>query len=90
MQAYRLMIGPDGSIKIPNGEPGRIVTVLVDASPSPMPTASVKPVAAMSGEERARLRDEVLAQGRRIRARLNDQPPVDHDSELYGDDGLPR
>ncbi len=32
MQTYRLVIGPDGQVKIPNGEPGRTVTVLVEES----------------------------------------------------------
>jgi hypothetical protein len=90
MQTFRLVIGPDGTVKIPGGEPGRAVTVLLDESFSSVPSEPVKPVAAMTLAERAQLKEEFLARGRSIQARFPDRSPSDHGTELYGDDGLPR
>ena len=90
MQTYRLVIGPDGKVKIPGGEPGRAVTVLLDDSWRTVTSGTIKPVAAMTQEDHARLKEEFLARGRRIRARLNDRLPIDHGIELYGENGLPR
>ena len=90
MHSYRLVIGPDGSVKIPGGEPGRIVTVLVEESWRSIPSEPLKPVAAMTLEERERLKEEFLDRGRHIRSRLSDQLPIDHGADLYGDDGLPK
>jgi hypothetical protein len=90
MQTYRLVIGSDGKVKIPHGQPGRIVTVLVEESSRAGLFALVKPIATMTPEERERFKEEFLDRGRRIRARLKDHLPIDHDSELYGEDGLPR
>jgi hypothetical protein len=90
MQSYRLVIGSDSKVEIPNGQPGRIVTVLVEESSHPGRSASVKPISSMTPEERERLKQEILERGKRIRARLKDQLPIDHGSELYGDDELPK
>lgn len=90
MQTYRLVIGPDGNVHIPDGEPGQLVTVLVDEASRTLPTTRLKPVSAMTREEQARLKEEFLERGRQVRAQLKDQEPIEHGSELYGDDGLPR
>ena len=90
MHSYRLVIGPDGKVEIPNGQPGRLVTVLVEEALNSGPSAPAKPISSMTPEERERLKKEFLERGKLIRARLKDQFPVDHDSELYGDDGLPK
>jgi hypothetical protein len=90
MQSYRLVIGTDGKVEIPNGQPGHVVTVLVEESSHPGPYASVKPVSSMTPEEREWLKEEFFERGKRIRARLKDQLPIDHGSELYGEDGLPK
>jgi hypothetical protein len=60
MQSYRLVIGPEGNVEIPGGEPGRTVTVLLEESWRSVPSAPLKPVAAMTHEERARLKEEFL------------------------------
>ena len=87
MQSYRLVIESDGKVRIPNGQPGRFVTVLVEESVQAIPEL-VMPVSSMTPAERERLKVEFLQRGKRIRSRLSDQLPID-DSELYGDDGLP-
>jgi hypothetical protein len=43
----------------------------------------------MMPAERERLKEEFLERGKRIRSRSKDQLPINYDSELYGDDGLP-
>lgn len=87
MQSYRLVIESDGTVRIPNGQPGRIVTVLVEESVQAIPERAI-PVSSMTPAERERLKVEFLQRGKRIRSRLSDQLSID-DSELYGDDGLP-
>jgi hypothetical protein len=90
MHAYRLKIGPDGSVIIPDGEPGQIVTVLMEASWELTPAVPFKPVADMRSEEREALKQEFLERGRLVRSRLSGQIPIDHGAEIYGEDGLPR
>lgn len=90
MQSYRLVIESDGKVSIPNGQPGRIVTVLVERSFQASSSEWGMPISSMTSAERERLKTEFLQRGERIRSRLRDQLPLDHDSELYGDDGLPR
>ena len=89
MQSYRLVIESDGKVRIPNGQPGRIVTVLVEESLQANPSALARPISSLMPAERERLKAEFLERGKRIRSRLKDQLPTDYDSELYGDDGLP-
>lgn len=90
MQSYRLVIESDGKVSVPNGQPGRIVTVLVESSFQASPSELGMPISSMTPTERERLKTEFLQRGKRIRSRLRDQLPLDHDAELYGDDGLPR
>lgn len=90
MHAYRLQIGPDGSVVVPDGEPGQIVTVLMEASWEPTPAAPLKPVADMRSEERGALKHEFLERGRLVRSRLSGQIPIDHGTGIYGGDGLSR
>jgi hypothetical protein len=90
MHAYRLKIRPDGSVIVPDGEPGQIVTVLTEASWEPTPAAPLKPVVDMSSEEREALKQAWLERGRLVRSRLKDQLPIDHGTEIYGEDGLPK
>lgn len=90
MQTYRLIIGPDGAVKIPDGQPGQVVTVLLDTPPQARRVSKYKPVSEMTGEEREAFKKDYLERGQRIRERLKDQFPIDHGAELYGEDGLPR
>lgn len=90
MRTYRLVIGSDGKVEIPHGQPGRIVTVLVEESSRAGLSSPVNPIVSMTLAERKRLKEEFLDRGRRIRARLVEQLPIDHDAELYGENGLPR
>ena len=89
MQSYRLVIESDGKVRIPNGQPGRIVTVLVEESLQADPSGLAMPISSMTPAERERIKAEFLQRGERIRSRLKDQLPIDYDSELYGDNGLP-
>lgn len=89
MQSYRLVIESDGKVRIPNGQPGHIVTVLVEESLQANSSGLARPIGSMMPAERERLKEEFLERGKRIRSRLKDQLPIDYDSELYGDDGLP-
>jgi hypothetical protein len=89
MQSYRLVIESDGKVSIPNGQPGRIVTVLVEESLQATSSGLAKPISSMMPAERERLKEEFLERGDRIRSRLKDQLPINYDSKLYGDDGLP-
>lgn len=75
--------------KHPEWPAGRIVTVLVEESLQADPSGLVMPISSMTSAERERLKEEFLQRGKRIRSRLKDQLPIDYDSELYGDDGLP-
>jgi hypothetical protein len=90
MHAYRLKIGPDGSVIVPDGEPGQFVTVLMEASWELTPAVPLKPVADMSSEDREELKQEFLERGQLVRSRLSGQLPIDHGTEIYGEDGLPR
>ena len=90
MHAYRLKIGPDGSVIVPDGEPGQNVTVLMEASWDPTPAAPLKPVADMRSEEREALKQAFLERGRLVRSRSSGQIPIDHGAEIYGEVGLPR
>lgn len=89
MQSYRLIIESDGKVRIPNGQPGRIVTVLVEDSSQANPSGLVVPISSMTSAEREQLKAEFLRRGKRIRSRSKAQLPIDVDTELYGDDGLP-
>ncbi len=89
MQFYRLVIESDGKVSIPDGQPGRMVTVVLEESSQPDSPGLAMPVSSMTSAERERLKAEFLQRGKRIRSRLRDQLPFDHDAELYGDDGLP-
>lgn len=88
MQSYRLVIESDGKVSIPDGQPGRMVTVLLDESVQP-DSELATPIRSMTPTERERLKSEFLQRGKRIRSRLADQFPIDFDADLYGDDGLP-
>lgn len=91
MQTYRLVVGPDKRVEIPDAEPGQVVTVVLDESLYPSGVAKqFKPVSEMTDEEKAALKAEFLEWGRRIREELKDQLPIDHGDYLYGEDGLPR
>jgi hypothetical protein len=90
MHAYRLKIRSDGSVIVPDGEPGQFVTVLTEASWELTPAAPLKPVADMSSKERDELKQAWLERGRLVRSRLKDQLPIDHGTEIYGEDGLPK
>lgn len=89
MQSYRLVIESDGKVSIPDGKPGRVVTVLLEESVQPNSLGLTMPISSMTPTERDRLKAEFLQRGKRIRSRLTDRLPIGYDAELYGDDGLP-
>lgn len=90
MHVYRLTIGPDGRVIVPDGEPGQIVTILMETSWELTPATPLKPVADMRSEEREALKQAFLERGRLVRSRSSGQAPIDHGVDLYGEDGLPR
>jgi hypothetical protein len=63
MQSYRLVIGSDGKVEIPNGQPGHIVTVLVEGSLQSGLSAPAKPISSMTREEREQLKEEFSREG---------------------------
>lgn len=89
MQTWRLTVGPDGQVRIPDGRPGQIVTVVVE--PFPLATAGqgqVTLATAQTPEERAEVIARIRANGRELRELLKDDLPTSTD-ELYDEDGLP-
>lgn len=88
MQTYRLTIGPDGQVRIPNGKPGQVVTVQVETPP---PNAEPEPLTlatAKTPEERAAVIADLRSMALQLREMLHDELPISTD-ELYGEDGLP-
>jgi len=88
MQTYRLTIGPDGQVRIPNGKPGQVVTVQVEPQPAPPDREVLTFATATSPEERDAVIAIIRENARELRDLLKDAPPFTID-DLYGEDGLP-
>lgn len=92
MQIYRLTVGPDGRVTVPNTRPGQTVTVQVEPVPvHAEPEADSEPLTlatAKTPEERAEVIAEMKAIAQELRGLLKDDLPISTD-ELYGEDGLP-
>lgn len=86
MQTWRLTVGPDGQVRIPDTKPGEIVVVQVSgAEPAPRMTL----MDAKSPEERAAISAQLRSLARELRAEYGDDLPTLHANDLYGEDGLP-
>jgi hypothetical protein len=89
MQTWRLTIGPDGQVRIPDGKPGDVVTVLVEtAPPTTTDPGQLTLATAKTPEEQAAVIARIRENGRVLRELLKDDLPTGTD-ELYGEDGLP-
>lgn len=88
MQTYRLTIGPDGQVRIPNGKPGQVPTVQVESQPTPPNQEHLTLATARTPEERDAVIVIMRENARKLRELLKDAPPFATD-DLYGEDGLP-
>ena len=88
MQTYRLTIGPDGQVRIPNGKPGQVVTVQVESQPVPPDQEPLTFATARTPEERDAVIVIMRENAQKLRELLKDAPPFTTD-DLYGEDGLP-
>ena len=88
MQTYRLTIGPDGQVRIPNGKPGQVVTVQVESQLVPPDQEHLTLATARTPEERDAVIVIMQENARKLRELLKDAPPFTTD-DLYGEDGLP-
>jgi hypothetical protein len=86
MQTYRLKVGPDGQVTVPNARPGQTVTVQVETVPE---SRSLTLATAKTPEERAQVIAEIKAMTSELRELWKDAPPFAVE-DLYGEDGLPR
>lgn len=86
MRTVTVTVDPDGRVAIPGTRPGQRVTNQVEPENAPPPE-----VAQWSPEEVARLTQQLLEGGRRVRERADPAwLALDHGEWLYGPDGLPR
>ncbi|MBX3070673.1 MAG: hypothetical protein KF883_09275 [Thermomicrobiales bacterium] len=90
MSTYRLLVGPDGQVAIPDSLPGQIVTVTVEDVKRVDERQELTLATAETEEEKNAVKQEILEMAGRLRELLKDELPIDHGRELYGDDGLPR
>lgn len=88
MQTYRLTIGPDGQVRIPDGKPGQVVTVQVESQPVPPDQEHLTLATARTPEERDAVIVIMRENARKLRELLKNAPPFTTD-DLYGEDGLP-
>lgn len=88
MQTYRLTIGPDGLVRIPNGKPGQVVTVQFDEPPAAADPGPLTLATAKTPEERAAVIADIMALTAELQDVWRDARPFTVD-DLYGDDGLP-
>ena len=89
MQTWRLTIGPDGQVRIPDGQPGQVVTVLVEPAPPTPPSGEPLTLAtARTPEERAEVIARIEEDLRKLSTLVTSGPAFTID-DLYGEDGLP-
>jgi hypothetical protein len=87
MQTYRVTVGPDGQVKIPETRPGETITIQVKHDVEQ--TEYLTRATARTEEERAAVAAAIRANAQVLRELLKDDLPISTD-ELYGEDGLPR
>lgn len=86
MQTWRLTVGPDGQVTIPDTKPGETIVVQVtEAEVAP----SAPLMSARTPEERAAIIERLRGLARELRAEYGDDLPSLHANDLYGEDGLP-
>lgn len=79
MKTYRLTIGPDGQVRIPNGKPGQVVTVQVESQPVPSDQEHLTLATARTPEERDAVIVIMRENARKLRELLKDAPPFTTD-----------
>lgn len=91
MNTFRLTVGPDGRVAIPETRPGQTITVQIapvtDAA-QPMTLATAK-----TDEDREAVVRDIKQLAQELRDELGDeaaQLSTSHGDLLYGDDGLPK
>lgn len=90
MQTFRLTVGPDGRVAIPDTRPGQTVTVQVGQEVAPEAPARLTLATARTDAEREVVAAEIKRLARELRAELPEPwRSRDHGDLLYGDDGLP-
>lgn len=89
MHTYRLVVGPDGTLRVPDAQPGQIVTVQVEAPPTAAtPEREMLTLAtAKTPEERAEVIASIEKDLERLQALMRNGPVFTTD-DLYGQDGL--
>lgn len=88
MQTYRLIVGPDGTLRIPDVKPGEVLTVQVEREPDASDHEMLTLASARTPEERA----EVIEELKLLAAKIRDSAkygPTFMQEDLYGEDGLP-
>jgi len=89
MQTYRLVVGPDGQVRIPDGKPGQVVTVQVEPAPPAKDEREMLTLAnARTPEERAEVIAIINENAEKLKELMKDAPPFTIE-DLYGEDGLP-
>lgn len=89
MHTYRLVVGPDGTLRIPDAQPGQVVTIVVEPAPAATPNHELLTLAtAKTPEERAEVIASIEADLQRLQ-RLLKSGPIFSTDDLYGQDGLP-
>lgn len=88
MQTYRLVIGPDGQVKIPEGKPGQVVIVQLEELPDEEAEERLMLGTAKTDEERQIVIERIMENAAELRELLKDELPLTADF-LYGEDGLP-
>lgn len=92
MQTYRVTVGPDGQVKIPETRPGETITIRVHhgaETPERLTRATAR-----TEEERAAVAAAIWANARALReaAGIGDDEAESlmRADMLYGEDGMPR
>ncbi|MGC4105655.1 MAG: hypothetical protein QM753_04760 [Thermomicrobiales bacterium] len=89
MHTYRLVVGPDGTLQVPDAVPGQEVTVVVEPVPPATPDREPLTLAtAKTPEERAEVIASIEEDLERLQ-RLMRNGPIFSTDDLYGQDGLP-
>jgi len=87
MHTYRVTVGPDGQVRIPETRPGETITIQVSSPPAVEEPLTL--VTATTPEEREAVLAAIRANARKLRELLKNEPLFTID-DLYGEDGLPR
>lgn len=89
MQTWQLVIGPDGQVRIPDGKPGQVVTVVVEPAQTDTPEPEMLTLAtAKTPEERATVIASIEEDLQKLQHLMRSGPIFSTD-DLYGQDGFP-